>query len=138
MSQNLSLANISVVLLCLLGSAPAQAQQQSLTIQLPVVRQYQNTSQYLIPDGGTIGSGGISRSASGVISRGTPGLRRPFHNRFGGSQTARGQSSVSVSILSNREMNDAILAGAQARPTQVPFYKEVWARQRAARSNQQK
>ena len=139
MSRNLTLASISVLILCLLGSTPALAQQRGVTIQLPVVRQYQNTSSYLIPDGGTIGAGGISRSASGTTFRGTPGLGRPFGNRFGGAQTSRSQSSVTANIISNREVSEAILAGAsQARPTQVPFYKEVWARQRAARFNQQK
>ena len=138
MSLNLSLASTAAALLCLLLTTPTLAQQRGLRIQLPVVRQYQNTSQYMIPDGGTMGGGGVGRSASGAISRGTPGLGRPFGNRFGGSQTSQGQSSVSASILSNREISDAILAGAQARPAQVPYYQEVWARQRAARLNQQK
>ena len=139
MSLNLPLASFSAVMLFLLFDAPAQAQLQNLRVQLPVVRQYQNTSQYLIPDGGTFSAGGISRSASGTTSRGAPGLRRPFANRFGGVQASQAQSSVKASILLNREISEDILAGASpARPAQLPYYKEVWARQQSARLNQKK
>ena len=134
MSLNLPTATISAALLFLFLCGPSLAQQRGLTVQLPTVRQYQNSSQYLIPDGGTSGSGGISRSASGSRSG---GLLVP--NRSNGNRASQGQSSVSAWILSNREINEDILAGASpARSTPMPYYKEVWLRQRNARLSQQK
>lgn len=137
MSLNLSLTSLSVALMYMLLATPGLAQQQALTVQLPVVNQFNVNSRVGVPDGGEIRLGGISRSATGTTSRGLPGFGRPFANRSRGYQTSQGQASVRVRVMSNREINDAILAGASpARPAPVPYYKEVWARQRNAAASQ--
>ena len=131
MSLNLLTATISAALLSLLLCGESLAQQRGFRVQLPTVRQYQNTSQYLIPDGGTSGSGGIVRSASGARSRGL--------SRSSSSRSSQGQSSVTAHILSNREISEDILAGASpARRAPMPYYKEVWLRQQKARFDAQK
>ena len=138
MSSKKSLVAFSAALLLLLSSVPALAQQRNLTIQLPVVRQFSVDTRVMVPDGGTMVIGGGSSSASSVVSRGT-GFGRPFGNRSSGSRTSSGQASVSVGVLSNREINDAILSGASpVGPPPKPYYQEVWERQRSLRASQQK
>ena len=139
MPLNLPMAAISAAMLSLLLGTPALAQQQNVGIRLPVVRQFNSTSSVMVPDGGTMSLGGISRSASGATSRGFSGLGRPFANRSIGRQTSRGQASVRAWVLSNQEINEAILSRASpARQAPLPYYKEVWARQQSARSSQQR
>ncbi len=132
MTVRLVIASFVVVAL-LLHVSQATAQQQNQTIQLPVIRQFNVRNSVSVPDGGTIGLGGISRSSTGSISRGVPGtIGRPFANRVGGRLTSNGHASVSVWVLPTKEeINAAILAGAKTLPREstVPYYKQVWDRQ---------
>ncbi|MDB2687305.1 hypothetical protein N9Y42_08845 [Mariniblastus sp.] len=133
MSLKFSLATVSAILLCLLVSTPAMAQQQNLRIQLPVVRQFNVRTAVSVPDGGTMILGGGSASSASRTSSGLSGLGRPFANRSSSYRNSRGQASVTTRVISNQEISEAILSGASpARPTQLPYYKEVWARQRNA------
>ena len=139
MSLNFSLATVTATLLCLLVSSPAMAQQRGLTVQLPVVRQFSVRTAVSVPDGGTMILGGGSASSESRSSSGFSGLGRPFANRTSRFRSSRGQASVSARIITNQDINDAILAGASpARPAPMPYYKEVWARQQRAGSIQQK
>ena len=125
----------SAALLFLVSDAPALAQQRGLRVQLPTVRQFSVNTVVSVPDGGTMILSGGSASASGVRSRGFG----PFNNRSRGYRTSRGQASVTAHVLSNREINEDILAGASpTRRAPMPFYKEVWLRQQQARLNAQK
>jgi len=109
-------------------------QPAGIPVQLPVVNRFSINTAVMVPDGGTMSLGGISRSAEGSISQGVPGipgpLSRPFSNRARGTSTSISKASVTVQILSSREMSEDVLAAARAaRPAN---YEEIQARERKA------
>ncbi len=62
-----------------------------------------------VPDGGTMLLGGVSRYSESSISRGIPGLRGPvFQNRATGYTAQSSRASVKATILSTREMDEAL------------------------------
>ncbi len=129
MKLNLAIAAASAAILLTFGST-VTAQQQNLTVQLPVVSQFNVRNSVSVPDGGSIGLGGISRNSEGALSRGVPGFTRPFGNRGSGRSTSRSHASASAWVLSNKEINEAILAGATtAKKSTVPYYKQAWSHQ---------
>ncbi len=129
MKFNLAITVTSAVILMIFDST-VTAQQQTLTVQQPVVSQFNVRNSVSVPDGGSIGLGGISRSSTGVLSRGVPGFARPFGNRGIGRSTSRSHASVSAWVLSNKEINEAILSGATtAKKSTVPYYKQAWSHQ---------
>ncbi|MFK7768628.1 MAG: hypothetical protein AB8B55_15510 [Mariniblastus sp.] len=100
--------------------SPVQAQgfgrPTNSRVQLPVLRFFNVRTVVMVPDGGTISLGGVSRHAEGQSSRGVPGLRGPlFQNRSRGSSTGGGHASVTARIISTREMEQAVLAEANYR-----------------------
>lgn len=93
------------------GHCFAQGPQFGLTVQLPTVRNFSVQTTVSVPDGGTISLGGISRSAEGRVSSGIPGLRgRPFRNSATGRETSVGRATASVRIISQRELEEDLLA----------------------------
>lgn len=126
MKFNLAITVTSAVILMIFDST-VTAQQQNLTVQQPVVSQFNVRNSVSVPDGGL---GGISRSSTGVLSRGVPGFARPFGNRGIGRSTSRSHASVSAWVLSNKEINEAILSGATtAKKSTAAYYKQAWSHQ---------
>ena len=76
MKFNLAITVTSAVILMIFDST-VTAQQQTLTVQQPVVSQFNVRNSVSVPDGGSIGLGGISRSSTGVLSRGDRGSLVP-------------------------------------------------------------
>ncbi len=73
-------------------------------VQLPVVSVFNVRTTVMVPDGGIMSLGGVTRHAEGSISRGVPGLiNRPFTNRNAGYSTSSNRASVKVTVLSGRE-----------------------------------
>jgi len=111
------------------------AQQRiGIPVQLPVVNRFSVNTVVSVPDGGTLSLGGISRSTEGsTFQRGRRAsglLSRPFPNRGRGTSTSSSNASVTVHILSSREMSEDVLAAARAaRPAN---YEEIQARERKA------
>lgn len=96
----------------------------NINIQQPVVRQFGVQTAVLVPDGGTISLGGINRSAVGSIQVGVPGLGNiPFLGRgfrggaIGWNQSVH-QSSLSVQVISMKELEQQILQQASLRQVQ--------------------
>lgn len=111
------LAFIVIGVVSLLAStAQAQFQNPANTrIQLPVLRFFNIRTVVMVPDGGTLRLGGVSRHSEGSISQGIPLLGgRPFTNRGVGYETSGNHANVKVTILSNQEMSEDVLATARA------------------------
>lgn len=108
---------ITIAFLCF-GVSQAQAQIQNpvnTRIQLPVLRFFNIRTAVMVPDGGRLGLGGVSRHSEGSISRGVPLLGgRPFTNRGAGFESSGNHANVKVTILSTQEMSDDVLAAARA------------------------
>lgn len=121
-------------IILMLVAESANAQQQGLTVQLPVVNRFNVNTVVMVPDGGMMSLGGVSRHAEGRISQGIPGLSgplsRPFSNRASGYSTSGSHAAVKVQIISLREMDEDLTAALRAnRPAN---YEEVQARKRKA------
>jgi len=107
--------------------APAQ-QPTGTTVQLPVVNQFSIGTVVSVPDGGTMRLGGVTRRSASSSSNGL--LGGPFSNRSNGVSSSSSNASVTVHILSNREMSEDVLAAARAaRPAN---YEEIQAQKRKA------
>ncbi len=95
-----------------------QPVQPGLSVQLPVVRFFDVRSAVSVPDGGTMSLGGVSRSGEFRNSAGVPILGslpatgRAFGNRSTSGFQSAGGSSISVKIISLREMDEDITAEA--------------------------
>jgi len=122
--KSLSFSRAALVVgFCLVGSmvwsGSAEAQNPVNTrIQLPVISFFNIRTAVMVPDGGTMSLGGVSRHAEGSISRGVPGiggpLSRPFSNRGTGFSTSGTRATVKATILSTSEMSEDVLAAARA------------------------
>ena len=125
--MNVKLIIIMCAVVALLTSgSQASAQLRNQTIQLPVIRQFNVRTSVSVPDGGTIGLGGVVRSSNGRVLRGL----RPFSNQAGGRSTSSGHASVRAWVLPQDEIDAAILAGATLpKESKVPYYKQVWDKQ---------
>ena len=134
--MNAKLIIVTVALALLTSGTQSSAQQRNQTIQLPVIRQFNVRSSVSVPDGGTIGLGGVARSSTGRVSRGLS-AGRPFSNQAGGRSTSSGYASARAWVLPQDEIDKAILAGATLtkKPT-VPYYKEVWDKQASGHQRQ--
>ena len=120
---------MSAVVALLSFESQASAQLRNQTIQLPVVRQFNVRSSVSVPDGGTIGLGGVVRSSTGRVLRGLSPVR-PFSNQASGRSTSSGHASVRAWVLAQDEIDAAILAGATlTKESKVPYYKQVWDKQ---------
>jgi len=90
-------------------------------IQLPVISVFNVRTTVMVPDGGIMSLGGVSRHAEGSISRGIPGMiNRPFTNRGLGFSSSASQATVKVTVLSNQEMSDDVLAAVRASDSYHP------------------
>lgn len=93
----------------------------SQVVQLPTINVFNVNTTVSVPDGGTMLLGGVRGGSSGSISRGVPGLSslpygsRGFRNRAIGNSNFSNQASVSVTIISMREQEAAVLAEAERR-----------------------
>jgi len=76
-------------------------------VQLPELQHFDASTTVMVPDGGSIHTGGITRSSSGSTSSGTPIL--PFRNRSYGSTNSTSSVQTSVQIIDLHEMDEAIL-----------------------------
>lgn len=78
-------------------------------VQLPVVSFFNIRTAVSVPDGGTMSLGGVSRYSESSISRGIPSLRGPvFQSRATGYNVQSSRASVKATILSTREINEAL------------------------------
>lgn len=109
-------------LICVLMSAGTTlAQNQfgrptNIAVQLPVVSFFNVRTTVSVPDGGMMSLGGVSRSASGSRSSGVPGLGGPlFRNRGIGYSTGGSRAVVTATIISNREIEEDLLAEGNRR-----------------------
>ena len=128
---------MSVVVALLSFESQASAQLRNQTIQLPVIRQFSVRTTVSVPDGGTIGLGGVVRSSKGRVLRGLSPMR-PFSNQARGRATASGHASVRAWVLPQDEIDAAILAGATlTKESAVPYYKQVWNKQASNSQRQQ-
>jgi hypothetical protein len=88
-------------------------QQLGLRVQLPVLRSFSIQTAVRVPDGGTMPLGGVSRSASGRISNGTPGLAgslsRPWRNSASGRSASAAGVTVRTRIISQREIESRLM-----------------------------
>lgn len=76
-------------------------------VQLPEFQHTDVSTTVMVPDGGSMNTGGITRSYSGGTSSGTPVL--PFRNRSYGSSNSISSMQTSVQIIDLHEMDEAIL-----------------------------
>lgn len=104
-----------------LGVAKLEAQQfpspqTGVSVQLPSLRTFSVQTAVMVPDGGTMSLGGVSRSAEGRSSAGIPGLRgRPFRNSAIGRSTSSSRAVVKTRIISQRELEEDLLATGDRR-----------------------
>ena len=88
----------------------------SINVQLPVVSVFNVRTVVSVPDGGTMSLGGISNHSSGRSSRGVPGLRGPlFQNRGIGYSAGSSRATIKATIISNREIDEALMAAGNRR-----------------------
>ena len=81
-------------------------------VQLPEYQHMDVNTTVMVPDGGSMNTGGITRSSSGGTSSGTPIL--PFRNRSYGSSNSISSMQTSVQIIDLHEMDEAILNSPSA------------------------
>ena len=81
-------------------------------VQLPEYQHTDVSTTVMVPDGGSMNTGGIMRSSSGGTSSGTPIL--PFRNRSYGSSNSVSSMQTSVQIIDLHEMDEAILNSPSA------------------------
>lgn len=90
-------------------------------VQLPTLNVFNINTAVSVPDGGTMLLGGVSGGSHGLNGRSVPGLsvvplaNRPFRNQGYGSNRFSRNASVSVTIISMREQEAEVLAGAERR-----------------------
>jgi hypothetical protein len=86
------------------------------TIQLPTLSFFNVRTVVSVPDGGTMGLGGVSRHGEGFTSRSAPGLGnipfagRLFRNQGIGFNSSASNASVNVQIISLSEYEQALLS----------------------------
>ena len=87
-------------------------------VQLPTFHFFSQSTTVSVPDGGDAAFGGISRSSSGRVQRGIPGLpSQPFDNVATGRATGTSNVSASATIHDFEAMEKALEGaggGAQA------------------------
>ena len=96
---------ISALFFAIAGSASLVWAQGA--VQLPEYQHTDVSTTVMVPDGGSINTGGITRSYSGGTSSGTPVL--PFRKRSYGSSNSASMMQTSVQIIDLQEMDEAIL-----------------------------
>lgn len=85
------------------------------TVQLPSFQHLDASTTVWVPDGGSVNTGGITRSSSGENYSGTPIL--PFGNRSFGSSSSTSMIQTSVQVIDLQEMDAQILnAPSAVRP----------------------
>jgi len=99
----------SLVLLTLVvGQGRAQ---QPTTVQLPTFSTFSSSSTVVVPDGGSVTMGSISRAASGRSEFGVPMLPfRPFRNTAIGSERSVSSLRVSATIHDFEAMDRFLLS----------------------------
>ncbi len=88
-------------------------------VQLPSVRSTAYSGTVVVPDGGSVGLGGLSRSASGTLGRGA----LPYAGASIGGATSSDSLSVHVQIIDLKALDDAILSSNV--PTDVAMRSAV-------------
>jgi type II secretory pathway component GspD/PulD (secretin) len=108
-------------------SNPIWAQQPlQINVQQPVIRQFSVNTVVSVPDGGTISLGGIRRSSEGSLQVGIPGwgsmpaAGRLFQSRSLGIAQSANHASVTVHIISMKEMEQRIMTEADRRQLSQP------------------
>jgi type II secretory pathway component GspD/PulD (secretin) len=100
-------------------------------VQLPSFHYFTVSTTVSVPDRGAAYLGGVSRAASGRVSRGVPllgkapGLGRLGRNDAIGSSIGTSGVSVSATIIDHRELDEAVLAEARARRGGAPLTEAV-------------
>ena len=101
---------ISALIFVLAGPAALVLAQG--VVQLPEYQHMDVSTTVMVPDGGSMNTGGITRSSSGGTSSGTPIL--PFRNRSYGSSNSISSMQTSVQVIDLHEMDEAILNSPSA------------------------
>ena len=100
---------------CFAGSVLGQA------VQLPTFDIFGVNTTVSVPDRGSALLGGVTRSSSGVDSRGVPmlgripGVGRLFRNQAIGREDSSGQAHVTARIIDLHEMDEAVLQEAASQ-----------------------
>jgi len=119
---------VGVALFPVLFPLVASGQSFNINTQQPVIRTFGVNTVVSVPDGGTMSLGGIHRSAEGRVSAGVPLLGNSpyvgplFRNQAISRQSSAGQATVSVHIISLKELEQQVLQEAGRR---VPGSLEV-------------
>ncbi len=118
------LAPIGVVLIGLLADQSGAQQPIQINVQQPVIRHFGVNTVVSVPDGGTMSLGGMRRSAEGSLQVGVPGMGnvpyagRLFQNRSLGISRSASHASVSVHVISLKELERQIMQEADQRQAQ--------------------
>ncbi|MCA9076980.1 MAG: hypothetical protein KDA93_18280 [Planctomycetaceae bacterium] len=98
------------ILICLVGAAPVSA--QTVTVQHPVVQQFNVNTAVSVPDRGSTFLGGVSSARSHAVRRGFPASSSNFSRSVDYSGTR-----AHVYIHDLEVMDQAILTAARAQET---------------------
>ncbi len=103
--------NLSLLIAgCVVAASSCNAAAQA--VQLPTFHSFGASTTVSVPDRGGVLLGGVSRAASGSVSRG-PGLGPLGRSRALGSSVGASQVSVSATIIDLAAMDEAVLAEAR-------------------------
>ncbi len=95
-------------------------------VQLPTFSTFTYRGSVMVPDGGTLSVGGVTRSAEGSTARGVPGLsgipglNRGFTNRGIGRETGSSGLTIRPQVLIMSELEQDHLAAAGYDPDDLP------------------
>jgi type II secretory pathway component GspD/PulD (secretin) len=125
---------VSCVVLGLGWAAPAGVAQ---TVQLPTVDTFNVQTTVIVPDGGSMFLGSVSRSAMSQALRGVPllgnvpGAGRLFRNRGIGQEGSSRGAAVTAQVISLRELEEGLLAEGNRRLGSAPLGPDPQTQRRA-------
>ena len=112
------LAPIGILLVGLFSDQSGAQQPLQMNVQQPVIRHFSINTVVSAPDGGTMSLGGMRRSAEGSLQVGVPGMAnvpyagRLFQNRSLGISRSASHASVSVHVISLKELERQVMQEA--------------------------
>lgn len=95
---------------------PPTAVRAQAVVQLPTIQQFSIGTTVMVPDGGTLNLGGVSRARESSVRRGIPGL--PGQAGIG-RELSSATVSVRATIIDLNELDRAVLA--EARDAAMPL-----------------
>lgn len=114
MGRSRRLAAIAGVLAGL-GAVGAASRASAQAVMLPTQEIFSVGTTVVVPDGGAMYLGGVSRAREGSVSRGVPLLGGPLVQQRGyGREFSRSGASVHARIIDLDELDREVLAAARA------------------------